>query len=85
MYHTLDSASFAEWNTALDQILLYKNATSSWTSVFSGHSHCHLTDPEHYSAFSIFLPNEKYASQGWNEKFHEFQWYKAAGWDKAGW
>ncbi|MBO5741194.1 MAG: hypothetical protein J6R54_04345, partial [Bacteroidaceae bacterium] len=56
MYHTLDSASFAEWKTALDQILLYKNATSSWTSVFSGYSHCHLTDPDHYAALSIFLP-----------------------------
>lgn len=85
MHHTLDSASFAEWKTALDQILLYKNATSSWTSVFSGYSHCHLTDPDHYAALSIFLPHEKYTPQGWNENFRAFQWYKAAGWDKTGW
>ena len=85
MYHTLDSASFAEWKIALDQILLYKNATSSWTSVFSGYSHCHLTDPDHYAALSIFLPHEKYTPQGWNENFRAFQWYRAAGWDKTGW
>ena len=85
MFHTLDSDSFTEWKSALNQILLYKNATSSWTSVFSGYSHCHLTDPDHYAALSIFLPNEKYAPQGWNQKFRAFQWYRAAGWDKAGW
>ena len=85
MHHALDSASFAEWKSALNQILLYRNATSSWTSVFSGYDHCHLTDSTHYSAVSIFLPDEKYTPQGWNEEFRAFQWYKAAGWDKTGW
>lgn len=85
MYRNLDAASFAEWKTALNQVLLYRNATENWTSVFSGYRHCNLTDDTHYAAVSFFLPDEKYTPQGWNEKFRSFQWYKAAGWDKVGW
>ena len=85
MHHTLDSASFAGWKKSLDKVVLYKNATRSWTTVFPGYNHCHLLDSEHYTAVSIFLPQEKYARQGWNEKLRSLQWYKAAGWDQLGW
>ncbi len=85
MYHALDSATFAEWKAALDQVILYKNATASWTSVYPGYRHLHLTDTTHYAAFSMFLPNDKYAAQQWNEKFHTLQWYEAAGWEHVGW
>lgn len=85
MYHTLDPADFAEWKKSLDQAILYKNATSSWASVYSGYEHCHLMDDTNYAAVSMFIPNAKYEEQKWNEKFHSLQWYEAAGWKQLGW
>ncbi len=85
MYRALDSATFAEWKKALDQVIVCKKATPEWTTVYYGDEHCHLMDETNYAAVSMFIPNTKYEEQKWNEKFRSQQWYDAVGWKQLGW
>ncbi len=59
--------------------------TPFWLSEFFSKSQGIITDPSHLAGVSIFLPHSKYDDQDYNNRLHDFQWYKAAGWDLTGW
>ncbi len=87
MHHLLSEEDFATWNEALQDIVIEQRATQYWTSVYCryGWYDNYLSDPDHYSGISMFIPQSKYENYGWNEAFQKSEWYKAAGWEETGW
>ncbi len=85
MYHTLEAEDFTLWKEAWGKVNVFCAATDEWASVYGSDIYNHLIDREHYSGMSMFVPDEKYAPYQWMDKFREFRWYKAAGWDETGW
>ena len=44
-----------------------------------------VTVTDDYGAVSAYFPQNRYANNGLNEDFRTTEWYRAAGWDVAGW
>lgn len=85
MHSTLGADDFALWQAAWEEVDVYHAATDEWSTVYSYGSHWYLTDPDHYSGMSMFVPEEKHTSRRWMQKLAAFRWYKAVGWDQTGW
>lgn len=85
MYQMLPDSIYQKWNQILQRTVVWHKATYSWDTVYKGNEHHTLTDSEHYSGLSMFVPQEKYEPYGWNEAFHNTSWYRAAGWQQTGW
>ncbi|MGN0233018.1 MAG: clostripain-related cysteine peptidase [Bacteroidaceae bacterium] len=85
MYKLLPDSIYQAWNQVLQRTVVWHKATFSWDTVYPGDEHHTITDAEHYSGLSMFVPQEKYEPYGWNEAFHNTSWYKAAGWLQTGW
>lgn len=85
MYQMLPDSIYQKWNQMLQRTVVWHKATYSWDTVYKGNEHHTLTDSEHYSGLSMFVPQEKYEPYGWNEAFHNTSWYWAAGWQQTGW
>lgn len=85
MYQMLPDSIYQKWNQILQRTVVWHKATYSWDTVYKGNEHHTLTDSEHYSGLSMFVPQEKYKPYGWNEAFHNTSWYRAAGWQQTGW
>lgn len=85
LHSVLPDSTYQQWEKTLLQAIPWHKATNSWTTIFRGSKHCTLTDPDHYSGLSMFVPQEKYEPYGWNEAFRQTSWYQAARWDRTGW
>lgn len=85
MRSLLPDSLFLPWESMLLRTVVWHKATSYWDSVYSGYEHHNLTDPNHYSGLSMFVPQEKYEPYGWNTAFRQTSWYQDAGWSGTGW
>ncbi len=85
MHALLPDSAYQAWEQMLLRTVVWHKASPYWDSVYSGYEHHHLTDPDHYSGLSMFVPLGKYEPYGWNEAFHQTSWYQAAGWSGTGW
>ena len=81
----LPDSLFHPWESMLLRTVVWHKATPYWDSVYSGYEHRNLTDSAHYSGLSMFVPQQKYDSYGWNTAFRQTSWYQAAGWKGTGW
>ena len=85
MHALLPDSAYCAWDSVLRRIVVWHKATPYWDSVYSGSEHHTLTDAEHYSGISMYVPEEKYEPYGWNDAFRHTSWYRTAGWDATGW
>ncbi len=85
MRSLLPDSLYAPWESMLLRTVVWHKATPYWDSVYSGYEHHNLTDSAHYSGLSMFVPQQKYDSYGWNTAFGQTSWYLAAGWKGTGW
>ncbi len=86
MHKLLNEENYTQWAATLEETVIWKKSTAYWESIYVWPTNKHpLTDAEHYSGLSMFIPQSKYASTGWNTCFQSTSWYKAAGWEQTGW
>ena len=86
MYHFLPEEDYKQWDKYLSDALVECKTTNSWETIYRiDDDHNRLTDEEHYSGISTFVPNPKYNPYGWNETFRRTEWYKATGWGNTEW
>lgn len=80
-----DSAEYAAWKRAYDRAVPVRKGTSWWYSNYAGY--CSV-DFDQYTGFSFFVPRAPSMFPTYtklNTAFTRTAWYKAAGWDEAGW
>ena len=85
MHALLPDGQFQAWDSLFARTVIWHKATPYWASVYAGNEHHMITDAEHYSGLSMYVPSAKYEPYGWNEAFHRTSWYQAAGWSRTGW
>lgn len=83
MYNVLPYDEYLVWRKALDEAVPYKAASDSWYS--APHRRTYTVDHELYSGLSMYLPTENAYYSLFNNHFSTTAWYKAVGWDTAGW
>ncbi|MBQ8336695.1 MAG: hypothetical protein IJY44_04105 [Bacteroidaceae bacterium] len=88
MKSCLAADEYARWRTALDKAVPYLNvsATKCWYSMLvTNRNHFIDVDMEECCGMSMYVPQEAAFCDKFNEDFKTAEWYRAAGWDVAGW
>lgn len=87
----LSAAEFAPVKAAIDAAVLYKGGTPTFW-VGPGYYESLDLDTDHYCGISMFVPQQRYTDNApysihgdLNTAFRQTEWYRAAGWQKAGW
>jgi len=93
-YHDLGSAMNQLLNSPVEYQQLVQQLqqtypvnlhTDYWLSEFFSNYQGVVYDVEHLASVSMFFPHSKYEQVNYNNRLHDYQWYKAAGWDQTGW
>lgn len=87
MYRHLEPDDYEAWKVQFDRAVCARKATVKWPSSIPPYYFTPiLTNPERYGGLSLFVPAEKYNTNGgWNDDFRHMAWYDAAGWAFTGW
>ena len=87
MKRILDSEDYEQWKTVFDKAVPYamiSNSRKVWSNMtYSAYSVVEITDD--CGAVSAYFPQNKSLNSSCNDDFRTTEWYKAAGWDVAGW
>lgn len=91
MRKILPNADFQKVKAALDEAIVYKFSTPRFYTGLTYFDQL-FVDLKNYCGVSMFVPQAAYADvatvSGYgnlNEQFRKTAWYKAAGWQAAGW
>lgn len=84
MKNTLDSLEYVRWKAVFDKAVPHIMVSNS-RKVYSAIAPAIVTVTDDYGAVSAYFPQNRYANNGLNEDFRTTEWYRAAGWDVAGW
>lgn len=83
----LDADDYEHWKVAFDKVVPYimvSNSRKVWSNMtYSAYSLVEITDD--CCAVSAYFPQNKSLNISCNNDFKTTEWYKAAGWDIAGW
>lgn len=83
MLRVLPAGEYEAWRVALDAAVPLKYATDSWYS--APHACLYAVEKERYCGVSAYLPTDNSLFNKYNSDFRSTEWYKAAGWEQAGW
>lgn len=83
MLKYLTADEYAQWRKALDSVVVFSASSPRWYSAVCGRT-------LGYNIFegcgmSMYMPQNSFLSQDFNESFRTTEWYDAAGWSSAGW
>ncbi len=83
MYNILDEEEYTIWAEAFHQAvpLRHMSKDGRWTAGYCSPNEVY--DTEHYGGISMFVPEN--GTEDKMDDMRKLQWYKAAGWDTAGW
>lgn len=89
MKRVLTVKEYQSWRSVFDKAVPYvmvSNTISNTKRVWSqiANKYVEITG-EHYGAVSAYIPQNKTQNSYFNEMFKTTEWYKAAGWEMAGW
>lgn len=82
---TGDYAPLYTFQQQLSRTVVAYRATKAWYSVFSSMFDPTITDITRTCGVSMFLPDDIYAQQGWNDLYHDTEWYTDSGYNMTGW
>ncbi len=81
-----NDVAYLEWEKELNKILASKYFTNGWMSIYYEVGlYPYIYDKEHISTISMHFPHAKYDVFDFNAYLHEYEWYKAVGFDQTGW
>ena len=81
----LDEIDYTQWKTVYDKVVPYV-MVSNFKKVYSAIAGGYVVNVnDDCGAVSAYFPQERVANRRHNEEFKTTVWYKAAGWDVAGW
>lgn len=85
MKSVLDVADYESWKNVLGNVFPYVMASNSKMvySAIAGGRIVYISSD--CGAVSAYFPQDRVANRRHNEDFKTTEWYKAAGWDVAGW
>ena len=81
----LDESDYTQWKTVYDKVVPYvmvSNSKMVYSAIAGGRIVYISSD---CGAVSAYFPQDRVANRRYNEDFKTTEWYKAAGWDVAGW
>lgn len=85
MKSVLDVADYESWRTVYDKAVPYVMVSNS-KMVYSAIAGGYIVNVSNdCGAVSAYFPQDRAANRRHNEDFKTTEWYKAAGWDVAGW
>jgi hypothetical protein len=84
-YHALDSATYASWVRVFDEAVPVQLLSPSWFSAAQQGIMLHVDDIPHCGGVSIYVPSELHQSKGWNDDYHQLEWYRATGMSSTDW
>ena len=85
MKSVLDVADYESWKNVLGKVFPYvmvSNSKMVYSAIAGG---CIVYISSDCGAVSAYFPQDRAANRRYNEDFKTTEWYKAAGWDVAGW
>lgn len=85
MKSVLDVADYESWKNVLGNVFPYvmvSNSKMVYSAIAGGRIVYISSD---CGAVSAYFPQDRVANRRYNEDFKTTEWYKAAGWDVAGW
>lgn len=85
MKSLLETDEYTAWRTVLDKAVPYLEISKShawYSSIIRSYVN---VDVDECSGISMYVPQEAGFCSEFNEKFMTTEWYKAAGFDEAGW
>lgn len=86
MKRHLAESAYGRWYEQFDRAVVSRYASPRWITMLDGfYLTPEVKDLEAYGGVTIFVPQNKYERQKWNEHFHRFRWYTDAGWAATGW
>ena len=80
----LDSVDYSSWKAVFDKAVPYAMISNS-RNVYSGISGSVVKIGDDCGAVSAYFPVNDYTNQNLIKDFRTTEWYKAAGWENAGW
>ncbi|MCR5819801.1 MAG: hypothetical protein K6F94_02465 [Bacteroidaceae bacterium] len=75
---------FARWDSVFQSVVSYRLSNVWFSAIPNGHMEV-MKDIPHSGGMSIFVPMEKYITNGWMEDYKKLSWYSAAGLNQTGW
>lgn len=87
LYNYLDPVSYSSWVREFDEAVPVQKLTSSWYSAYpypSG-TRMYAYDIPHCGGVTIYIPREQNESKGWNDSYHQLEWYQATGMRATNW
>ena len=86
----LPEADYQTWKQALDKVVVYKKYSAKWNTdkkwdTFYGDNY--TVSPEKEHGVSMFVPQSPLTGDysKYNADIQKYEWYKAAGYNAAGW
>lgn len=80
-----DEAALNAFRLQLERTVVAYRATATWLTAFPYLFDASITDITRTCGVSMFLPDERYEAQDWNNLYHYTEWYKDAGYMATGW
>ncbi len=77
IYHWAGDAGYASWQTAMERAVPYRFYSDTWLTSYSSVFTAQMTDAEHYSGMSMYLPAQGRDND--NTAWRTYEWYTAAG------
>ena len=84
MKKILDEDDYAEWKAAFDKAVPYSMVSNS-RKVWSNIAYKPVLVDDSCGGLSAYFPRNMQQNAACNKDFKATEWYKAAGWDVAGW
>lgn len=84
----LAAGEYNVWRAALDKAVPYLKISDShdwFSALVTGRNPYIEVDTDVCSGMSMYVPQDKSFCNNFNRDFKTTEWYKAAGWDEAGW
>lgn len=85
LYHALDPAAYEEWVRVFDEAVPVQHLSPKWFSAYHGGISLPVADIPHCGGVSIYVPSELHQSRGWNDDYHQLEWYRATGMSSTDW
>lgn len=83
-YNQLPSEVFDRWRQQFNQAVPLSLISKYWSSAFSRSMQI-VYDPDHCGGVSVFVPSEDHVDVGWDDAYHNLDWYRANGLSSTGW
>ena len=84
----LDTGDYEHWRSVFDKAVPYimvSDSKSGNSKVWSNKSNSLVYITDDCGAVSAYFPQDKTINRTSNADFRTTEWYRAAGWDEAGW